>query len=157
MTWTAILAEIASLANTVTGISHVFTRKVMYRDQAEFDARFYHTTDERYIGVEIFRSQKEDVLDNYNTFKETFTVEIRPFLGIKEVNDGSDTYTEIEALLDRLQNKFRRNLTVSGLALDSDLPVAGEIVPELYAEKWCWSVPILWNIRQRTTFTTSIS
>ena len=157
MSFSAIVAQIAVLANEVTGVMNVYTRKTAYNDQNQFDNLFLNPAKNKVIGFEIYKTDMDEEQDNYNSYKDTYTVLIHGFIGINEETDGSDSYTELEELIENMHNKFRRNRTVNGTAMNSEPPRITEIVPELRLGAWTWSADIEWMIEDRTIFTESIS
>lgn len=157
MSWTLIKAQIGVLANEVTGVVNFYTRKTAYNDQNEFDTLYLDEANDRVLGFETFRQGLEEEQDNYNSYKDTYTVVIRGFIGIDEDTDGSDSYTVLENLMDSILNKFRRNRTMNDTAVNSDPPQLSEIITALRLGAWCWEQDLTLVIHDRTTFTSSIS
>ena len=155
MTWALIAAEIKTLTEAVAGVVNVYTRKVQYDDPDDFDSKFKDAANgNRAFGIEITQAaiMSQD-RDNYSTIRTTRLASIHLFIGLYEeqgIADSEISYNQVDAMAELLQVKYRTNRQVNGTALKSQLPTAGEIVPELRSDVYCWAVDIRWEIQERT-------
>jgi len=166
MSWVTVRDAVKALVTSVDNVptDNVYTRKVMYQGEAEFKTAFWDAARSRYFGIEITRqSIAEQTVNTYFTIRTAHQVNLHLTMGL---NDSLNTYNADEAVsvepglenvAETLQEKLRTNLTVSGTCENADLPIMGEIVPELRLGKILWGVDINWLVFERTTITESIS
>jgi len=159
MSWATISTALKALVVGVTGVpeDNVYERIAMYNDAQEFKDLFFDGTNSRFLGVEIYTTRDEDDLVAHNTIHTEHDVVIRCFIGIKDRNQGNDTYTTLRNLVEDIREVLRKNLTVSGTCVNADMPAMAEISPGLRQSVYTWECAINWTVYERTTVTENLS
>lgn len=155
---TAILTQIETLISAITDVENVYKRKIAYRDNKHFETLFKVTTDDKYLGFQIYRSgYTADLTSFSNKIRHIHTLTINGIIGIIENSTTPYySYDKLQTLMQNMIYELNTNLTLSGEATDSELASLGMIDMETKVGKVFWTADIT-HIVYKDEITGSIS
>ncbi len=115
--YTAILAQIKTLLESVPGVGNVYSRQRRTTSWSEFTTLFQHPTEDYLSGWMISRS---GVQESRLTNIELATVHDFLLTGIYSVNDGLDSETTFQGHIEDVRDVFRADYNLSGTAEFTD-------------------------------------